>query len=82
MPKWYNIYICIGMALSVFIPMLFYVAHLLVRQPWYSENRDYAATAAVVMVAIIIAGATAAFALVVFDGFEVTSRCFRLVSGH
>ena len=82
MPKWYNIYICIGMALSVFIPMLFYVAHLLVRLPWYSENRDYAAAAAVVMVAMIVAGTTAAFSLVVLDGLEVTSRCFRLVSGH
>jgi len=82
MPKWYNIYICIGMALSVFIPMLFYVAHLLVRLPWYSGNRDYAATASVIMVAIVIAGTTAALSLVVLDGLEVTSRCFRIVSGH
>jgi len=82
MPKFYNIYICVGMAISVFIPMFFYVSHLLVRQPWYSENRDYAVIAAVVMVAIIAAGLTAAFALVVLDGFGITSRCFRLISGH
>ena len=77
----YNVYACTTLALGVFFGMLFYIGHMLIHQPWYQQYRDYALTAAVGMVAIIIAGLTAVCILLVLDGIGITSRCFRLVTG-
>ncbi len=77
----YNVYACTILALGVFFGMFFYIGHMLIHQPWYLNYRDYAVTAAVGMVAIIIAGSTAAYALLILDGLGITSRCFRLVTG-
>jgi hypothetical protein len=77
----YNVYVCIILALGAFFGMLFYIGHMLINQPWYQQYRDYALTAAVAMVAIIIAGLTAVGTLLVLDGLGITSRCFRLVTG-
>ena len=77
----YNIYACTILALGVFFGMFFYIWHMLIHQPWYLQYRDYAVAAAVGMVAIIIAGLTAVYALLILDGLGITSRCFRLVTG-
>ena len=77
----YNVYACTILALGVFFGMFFYIGHMLIHQPWYLHCRDFALTAAVGMVAIIAAGLTAVFALLILDGLGITSRCFRLVAG-